>query len=374
MPRHRESPVARVNPSGKKVWVARYTAADGRRRSAGTFELKRDAQDAIDAAYRQPVARDTVGADAADWMRLHPRSERTNKTNRGRLAAVLDLNVEGRPLRDWPLVELRRKQAGELVDRMLRDHCRAATGAANILRTLSAMAEDAVYDELLGANPFKGVRVRRNDPRAGRQPRRPRVLTWQQMHDFARAAGKHEPMVRTLGDCGLRVGELFALRRELQDLRDGVFTVLGSGSEGVVVDSSETKEHDRQGPIPPGCLQLLHEAPVRIDSPWLFPTATGRMRRINNFYRDVWRPARRASGIESSPQDFRHSYVSNLSAAGIGTGVCLILTARSRGEGANLAAYDPAGAKPIFPEFQSIPRFEDLPFARPSRRRDRHDQ
>jgi hypothetical protein len=39
--------------------------------------------------------------------------------------------------------------------------------------------------------------------------------------------------------------------------------------------------------------------------------------RINNFYRDVWRPARRASGLECTPQDFRHSYVSNLSAADI---------------------------------------------------------
>ena len=47
------------------------------------------------------------------------------------------------------------------------------------------------------------------------------------------------------------------------------------------------------------------------------PTATGRVWRIDNFYRDVWRPARRASGLECTPQDFRHSYVSNLSAAGI---------------------------------------------------------
>jgi hypothetical protein len=41
MPKHRESPTARVNPSGKKVWVARYTGPEGRRRSAGTFTTKR---------------------------------------------------------------------------------------------------------------------------------------------------------------------------------------------------------------------------------------------------------------------------------------------------------------------------------------------
>jgi integrase len=290
--KHRESPVSRVNPSGKKVWVGRYTGPDGRRRSAGTFKTKREAQDAIDDAYGRPPTRDTVGQYAKDWTARYPRSERTDKTNRGRLAAVLDLKIEGRALRNWPFAELRRRHAGELVDRMLREQGRAAAGAANILRTLSAMAEDAITDELIGANPFKGTRVRRSDPRAGRPSGRPRVLSWAQMHEFASAAGAHEPMVRMLGDCGLRVGELFALRRELQDLRDGVFEVRGSAWEGVIVESSETKEHDRSGPIPPGCLQLLRDTPVRIDSPWLFPTATGRMWRINNFYREVWRPAR----------------------------------------------------------------------------------
>lgn len=269
---------------------ARYSGPDGRRRSAGTFKSKREAQAAIDDAYRRPPVRDTVGQYARDWTTRYPRSERTDKTNRGRLAAVLDLRIEGQALRDWPLAELRRRHAGELVDRMLRDQGRAATGAANILRTLSAMAEDAITDELIGTNPFKGVRVRRNDPRASRPSRRPRVLTWAQMHELASAAGRHEPMVRMLGDCGLPVGELFALRRELQDLREGVFEVRGSGWEGIVIESSETKEHDRSGPIPPGCLERLREMPARIDSPWLFPTPTGRMWRVNNFYRDVGRP------------------------------------------------------------------------------------
>jgi hypothetical protein len=49
-PRH-EAPIPRINPSGHKVWVARYTNRRGQRKSAGTFDLKRDAQAAIDAAY-----------------------------------------------------------------------------------------------------------------------------------------------------------------------------------------------------------------------------------------------------------------------------------------------------------------------------------
>lgn len=47
----RESPYKRVYPSGRVRWVARYTRGDGRRATAGTFGLKRDAQAAIERAY-----------------------------------------------------------------------------------------------------------------------------------------------------------------------------------------------------------------------------------------------------------------------------------------------------------------------------------
>lgn len=315
MPKHRESPIARTNPSGQKVWVARYTTPDGRRVSAGTFRLKRHAQDAIDAAYERPASRDTLGAYAKDWTSRHPRSERTNQTNDGRVRQVLGVRIEGRPLRDWPLPELRRRHALDLVDHMLREQGRAATGAANILRALSAMCEDAITDELTGSNPFRGVKVRQSDPRAVKPSRKPRVLSWEQMHALAACAGAHEPMVRLLADCGLRVGELFALRRA--SLVDGLLRVDGSAWEGTVVESSETKRHDRTVPVPPGALALLRGMPPRIDSPLLFPTRTGRMWRVNNWYRDVWRPARAAAGVDCAPHDLRHSWITHLRAAGV---------------------------------------------------------
>jgi integrase len=317
MAAHRERPIKRVNPSGDVRWVARYTASDGKRRSAGTFRLQREAQAAIDAAYVQPVSRDTVGRYAADWPERYPRAERTNETNRGRLRAILDVPVDGRPLRDWPFASLRRRHALVLVEHMLRHQGRATTGATNILRTLSAMAEDAITDEMIWTNPFKGVRVRGNDPRATKARKRATILTWEDMHTFAAAAGRHEPMIRMLADCGLRLGELFALRRELQDLKAGEFEVRGSAWKGTVVESSETKRHDRRGPISPGCLALIRSMPARIDSPWLFPTPSGLLWLVNNFYRDVWRPARVAGGINCTPHDFRHSWVSNLAASGV---------------------------------------------------------
>jgi hypothetical protein len=48
----RERPYKRIYPTGRVRWVARYTGADGRRVTAGTFSLKREAQAAIDRAYQ----------------------------------------------------------------------------------------------------------------------------------------------------------------------------------------------------------------------------------------------------------------------------------------------------------------------------------
>jgi integrase len=221
MGKRRERPILRVNPSGERVWRARATDPAGRRLYLGAFRLKRDAQDAIDAAYdewaKAPPARDTVGEYAADWTERHPRSERTNYDRDSKLRQVLDVKIEGRRLRDWPFAELQRSHARDLVDHMLRRQGRAAAGASAILRVLSAMAEDAIDDRCATVNPFKGVRLRGGDLRVSKPVRGTRIWTLDQMHEFAAAAGsRHEPMIRMLSDCGVRVGEMLALRRGLQ--------------------------------------------------------------------------------------------------------------------------------------------------------------
>jgi integrase len=142
-----------------------------------------------------------------------------------------------------------------------------------------------------------------------------RVWGFEDMHRFAAAAGRHEAMVRVLADCGLRIGELLALRRE--DLSAGILAVKRSGWEGRIVESSEVKNHDREVPVPPGCLALIGAMPTRIDTPWLFPTATGKMWRHSNWRRTVWLPACEAAGIAPTPHEFRHSYVTHLRAAGV---------------------------------------------------------
>jgi hypothetical protein len=187
------------------VWVARYTGRDGKRRVAkpswnrgkGTFARKGEAQRAIDEAYEIATTPDTLGEYFATWIERHPRSERTNATYEHRVSRVTDVEIEGTALKDWPMHELRRRHTLALVEHMLTNEGRATTGAVGMLRSLSAMAEDAITDEVCDLNPFKGIRVRANDSRAQKKRRPIRVFSFEEMHRFAKVAGRYEALVRT---------------------------------------------------------------------------------------------------------------------------------------------------------------------------------
>jgi integrase len=256
----------------------------------------------------------------------------------------LDIGIEGRALRDWQFVDLRRRHVQAVVDHLLREG-RAYVGVRNIIATYVSMAEDAIEDEAAISNPFKGTRLRKNDPRI-QKPRRPiRVWSWEQMHEIAAACaisppadvtgpGKFrleamlrwqattaEPMVRTLSDCGLRIGELLAVPRSALDLQAATLEVRWSLSGGRIVPGTKT-DHGlpnagRVVPIPPALCEMLKAMPKRIDSQLLFPAPLGGGWDYASWWRRVWRPACERLGVDARPNEFRHSYVSLLRAARI---------------------------------------------------------
>lgn len=355
----REKPIARTNPSGKRVWVARWTDREGRRHSAGTFELKGAcrqpvdgywvgerwvgccAQHAIDAAYDRhygaATTAMTVGEYAGSWLKRHPRTKRTNASYSGRLGYVLDVKLDGQRFRDWPMREIARRHATDLLDHMLREQKRAATGAQGVLRVLSAMWQDGLDDDRVELNPFMGVKVRRDDPRVQKPPRRIQVWSWEDMHSLARAAGKWEPMIRVISDCWLRIGEVFPLERA--DLMAGECV----GDECMVegphlhirrtswrAEVTEGTKEDRLRaahggspwkvgravPIAPALLELLQAMPPRLDTRLLFAGPNG-VWTDRYWYEQVWYPARKATGMTATPHEFRHSAISHMRAAGI---------------------------------------------------------
>jgi integrase len=337
-----------VNPSGRVVWIARYTDSRGRRRIAkpswnrgsGTFKLRRDAQRAIDEAYAMPDRSDSVGGYFATWTDRYPRTERTNDTNSSRIRSVLEVEIDGKPFADWPLFELRRRHVGQLVDHMLRKQGRAATGAAGILRSLSAMMENAIDDDLAGANPFRGVKVRRNDPRVTKRSREIRVWSFEQMREFAAAARpevrketerlverkgqepgafsavNYEPMLLTFALTGMRLGEILALRRA--QFGGGEFRPTGTAYRGRIIDGdTNEKVHCRTVPCPPSLEFLIQTEALRDDTDLLFATPKGTVWNSSNFYRDVWRQAQLASGMDMRPHECRHSYITHMRGAGV---------------------------------------------------------
>jgi integrase len=329
-----DSPYRRTYATGKERWVARYThPITGKRllakpawnRGRSTFDLKRDAQraitEAIDKALLPEERTDSLGNYFKTWTARHPRAERTNQTNEHRISRVLGMELEGRPLRDWPLTELRRRHGKDVLNFLLVEQKRSGTGARAILAALSALAEDAIEDDFCLVNPFKGIKIRASDPRIKKQNVEKRVWSIDQMHEFARAAGPCEPLVRVLSDCGLRLGEALALRRAdfTQTPEGGVLSVVQTVWEGRVLAGTKTDhgqpEAGRTVPVPPSTAALIRAMPPRIDSLFLFPSPRGKVWRSRNFYRDVWYPARDACGMDIHPHEMRHSWVTHLRAA-----------------------------------------------------------
>lgn len=354
--RPRQTPYKRSYSNGRIVWVARYRDPHGKTRYAkprwngwkSTFALKEDAQRAIDETleklHGRPGVTETIAEYFEHWLERHPRSERTDKTNDDRVSYVIDVEIDGRPLGEWQFDEIRRSQALSLVDHMLRVEGRAAKGARGILSVFSAMTEDAIGDDQATQNAFMGVRIRKNDPRIMKPARKPRIWSFEEMRLFAaggrpemRAATKRPPegrnrgryvvkerfysaqdyeaVILTPGFTGLRLGEVLALKRP--GFSGDLLLVEFSAHEGQLIGSSDQKNHERPVPVPPTLAELIERRPPRIDTDLLYPTPGGKLWRESNFHRDVWVPAQIATGMDPTPQEFRHSYVSHLRAAGV---------------------------------------------------------
>ncbi len=128
-------------------------------------------------------------------------------------------------------------------------------------------------------------------------------------------------MVRVFTDTGMRLGEVLPLRRE--DFDGETLQVRRTAHEGAILEGTKTDhgEEDAGRVVPvPATLAWMLEAQINLNGPdceLLFTTPSGRMWRERNFYRDVWKPAQEASGLDIRPHECRHSYVTHLRAAGI---------------------------------------------------------
>jgi integrase len=327
--RRDEHPTKRIT-NGRVRWVARYTNRSGKRTVVGTFDRegpckRRDddagmccAQHRLWWAYENDTPAEATpltvrGYYEGDWLKRHPRMHRTELNYRNCVQAVLMVRTDGQPFGDLPIARVRARHIDDLVDAMLRGG-RAASGARGVLSVLSAMWRDAIRDDVAENNPVQYVSVRDSDPRVARPARSRVVVPWGEMHRFAACAGQYEPMIRTLSDCGLRIGELLALERRHDE---GAFLLIDQHAWRGAVSSGMKVGERRRAPVPPGLRALLDSTPTRIDTMVLFPRPDGRVWHASSFYKHVWHPTARRAGLALQPHDFRHSYVSLMRAAGV---------------------------------------------------------
>ena len=174
----------------------------------------------------------------------------------------------------------------------------------------------AVKDRLLGVNPAQGVD---NLPRLPRGDKR--FLTHEQVAQLADAAGERARLViLVLAFCGLRFGELAALRVRRVDLMRRRLEVAESVTEvgGVATFGSPKAHQSRSVPLPRFVVEELAEHITgRGPDEFVFPAPGGGVLRLMNWRRRVFDPAARAAGLEGlTPHELRHTAVSLAIAAG----------------------------------------------------------
>ena len=181
----------------------------------------------------------------------------------------------------------------------------------------------AVRDGRITRNPATGVRL----PKVAKGDKR--FLTPEQLHELAEAAAQYpasefgdqnRALVLVLGFCGLRWGELAALRVKRVDLLRRRITVAESVTEvkGHLAWSTPKSHQARPVPVPRFLVDLLTEVVAGKDSDDLvFTTMTGRPLHNLNWRRDVFDPAAADAGLEGlTPHELRHTCASLAVSAG----------------------------------------------------------
>ena len=302
-------------PDGR--WRARYRD-DAGREHARHFTRKVDATRWLDevttavvtGAYVDPKAgRVTVGATAAAWLHANPS---WSETTRARNHSVLMNHVLPR----WGQVPLSRVTFDDVQAWVagLSSSGMAGGTVRKVVGALSSVLALAVKSRRLAANPAQGVDL----PKQALTGRR--YLTVEQAERLAEASGPHRDIPDVLSYCGLRIGELAAMKVRHVDLLRRRFRVEESVTEvnGRLVWSSPKDHQRRSVPFPAFLSQPLS---VRIagkgPDDLIFPSARGGVLRVRNMRRGWFDAAAAEAGVPGlTPHELRHTAASLAVSAG----------------------------------------------------------
>lgn len=301
-------------PDGQ--WRARYRDAAGKEH-AQHFGRKVDAQRWLDGittavgtgSYVDPRrARTTVAEVAAAWA-----DSMTSWTpsTRDRNTSILRKYVVPR----WgPLsVAAVTYEDVQVWVAQLSAHGLAGGSVRKIAGVLASVLDFAVKSKRLAVNPARGVDLPKQ------VLARRRYLTVQQVESLATAAEEHRDVVLALAYCGLRIGELAALRARHVDLLRRRFRIEEAVTEvnGTMTWSSP-KDHQRRSVPFPAFLAEPLSLRVGADADALvFPAERGGVLRVRNMRRGWFDAAAAGAGVSGlTPHELRHTAASLAVSAG----------------------------------------------------------
>lgn len=297
-------------------WRARYVDAQAREHTKA-FARKVDAQQWIDGVttsvgtgtYVDPKrSAVTVATIAQAWMETPSWAESTRARNR----SILEAHVLPR----WGTVRLVDVQH-EDVQAWINGLRKTGMAGGTVRKThgaLNGVLKLAVKGKRLALNPAAEVEL----PRQAMKRRR--YLSGLEVEGLLEEAGERAPIIHVLAFCGLRFGELAALRVGRVDLERRRFRIEESVTEvnGKLV-WSDPKDHQRRTvPFPEFLDGVLAEAVAdRGRDALLFPSLGGGALRVRNVRRDWFDASAERAGLRGlTPHELRHTAASLAVSAG----------------------------------------------------------
>ncbi|GAA2501188.1 tyrosine-type recombinase/integrase [Terrabacter carboxydivorans] len=304
------------NPRGTG-WQARWRDPGGRQRKKN-FPRKVDAQRWLDqmqaerhrGQYIDPTAGKVRVRDVAEaWASGLTHLKVSTAT---RYRGLLTGHILPR-FGSWAIADLRHTDVRDWV----RDLSASGLSAGSVRqahRVLSLILAEAVKDGRISRNAASGVQL----PRAVRLE--PRFLTAEEVGRLVAAAGSNGLSVAVLAFCGLRFGELSALKVRRVNLLRRRLVVAESVTEvgGRLVWSTPKTNRTRTVPFPPALGPGIEALCVgKGPDDLLFTAPGGGAVRLGNWRHRVFDPACREAGLVNvRPHDLRHTAASLAIAAG----------------------------------------------------------